>query len=265
MLAPMANGQPDYKTIWISTAPRTGSMWLFNVTRAVLRCAGRTVLPERVPQKDEEMFDMARRDAWTDADPARAWVFKVHRPLWPDLPKSRLITSVRDPRDVLVSIRRFLNVGFEDALIAAYDVVRYAEAYRNHAPAVLLNIDYRDIEERPAEVIGRVAAFLKVSVSADDADRIASDFSRERVRQLIDATTQSVLHRLKENIPVERTEVVVEGGQVTRVYDVVTGVQTGHVSDYRSGDWRTSLTGSEKCVVQERFADFIARHGFSPE
>lgn len=258
----MAQPESHYKVVWISTAVRTGSMWLFNVTRAVLRCAGRTVLPERVPQREEQIFEMAQRDAWTDTTPGSVWVFKVHFALRSDLPQSRFITTIRDPRDVVVSYRRFQDTTFEHALGAGDDVVRCAELYRDCPPTVLLTIDYRDIEDRPRDVINRIGAFLEVPVAADDAARVAEEFSRERVRQRIESTTQSVLQRLQRNAPVAADEVVPVRGRIIRAYDVETGFQTGHLSDAPSGSWRTLLSEEEKRVVCERFAGFIAQHGF---
>ena len=46
----------NINTIWISTTPRTGSTWIFNVTREIYRILGFTVEPSIVPQKDTEMF-----------------------------------------------------------------------------------------------------------------------------------------------------------------------------------------------------------------
>ena len=43
-------------TIWISTSPRTGSTWIFNITREIYRILGFIVEPSIVPQKDTEMF-----------------------------------------------------------------------------------------------------------------------------------------------------------------------------------------------------------------
>lgn len=115
----------DYKTLWISTAPRTGSMWLFNVCREVLRASGNDVFPEVVPQSDEAMFRLAQEDAWKSEDPRHKWVLTVHHILRPDLPLSKIITTHRDPRDVIVSFRQFMKTDFEAALGCGRWVTRF--------------------------------------------------------------------------------------------------------------------------------------------
>jgi hypothetical protein len=80
----------EIKVIWIASVPRCGSMWVFNVTRQVVRAAGLEVLPSLVPQTDEAMgaaFQEGIRDLATD----RVRVLKVHQALSPDLPASRFI------------------------------------------------------------------------------------------------------------------------------------------------------------------------------
>lgn len=254
---------PTYKTVWISTPPRTGSTWLFNVAREVLRSTGRMVLPARVPQETADMLELAQQVAWPDTDPAKVWVLKVHGVmLRADLPHSKIITSIRDPRDVLVSFQRFMNTSFEHALSICEGVKRYPDNYRHHPDSLLLKVSYADIQAAARDVIARVAAFLDADLHAGEAARIEAQFSRERVRKLIESTDARVFGRLRENTAVERDEVVLQGNQVARAYDPATAFQSGHVSGYRDGDWRQLLTEDEKRSVHERFGDWFERHGF---
>jgi hypothetical protein len=261
----MTPGDAAYKSVWISTAPRTGSMWLFNVTREILRRAGRTVLPEKIPQTDQQMIELAHKWAWNDPDPMKVWVLKVHTMLRQDMPKSRILTTIRDPRDVLVSFRLFMRTSFDHALGATASVVRFAESYENHPPELLPRVDYRDIEAQPAQVLKQVAGFLQVPLAAATVDEVVAQFSRERVRKLIDATNQSVLQRIKEKAPIDRGEVVLLGQDNIRAFDLNTGFQTGHVSGNQSGSWRFLLSEEEKKIVHERFGAWIAQHGFQME
>ena len=114
-------------TIWISTAPRTGSMWLFNVTREIFRIAGRQVEPEVTPQSDEKMIQQATQFAFSSQDPTKVWVLKVHTILKPDLPRSKVITTHRDLRDVLVSFKEFMKTSFDNSLGCARSLVKYTE------------------------------------------------------------------------------------------------------------------------------------------
>lgn len=123
------------------------------------------------------MFAMAQREAWVDTDPARVWVLKIHSTiLRADLPQSRIITCIRDPRDVLVSFRRFMDTTFEHALAVCEGVKRYPEGYRDHPPELLLQLDYGEIEQQPASVVRQIAGFLDVPVAAGVDLAIADRF-----------------------------------------------------------------------------------------
>jgi hypothetical protein len=252
------------KTVWISTPPRTGSTWLFNVTREILRRAGCEVLPERVPIDDKVMYQLAQQ-AWADSDPSRIWVLKIHGTiLRTDLPRSKIITCIRDPRDVLVSFRRFMDTSFEHALAISAAVKRYVEGYRNHPADLLLRLEYEDVESRPAEVLQRVATFLDVPVAAADELQILAMFGRERVRQRAADISEDLRQRLKTGAAVAADEVILRDQTIVRAFDVGTGFQTGHVSDSKSGDWRSLLSDDEKRMVHETFGDWFERHGYPP-
>jgi hypothetical protein len=252
------------KTIWISTPPRTGSTWLFNVTREILRRAGRDVLPERVPIDDQAMYALAQQ-AWLDSDPSRIWVLKIHGTiLRTDLPRSKIITCIRDPRDVLVSFRRFMDTSFEHALAISTGVKRYVEGYAHHPADLLLRVEYEDVESRPAEVLRRVAIFLDVPVSVADELQILAMFGRESVRQRVADISEDLRQRLNAGSAVDADEVILRDQAIVRAFDVGTGFQTGHVSGSKSGDWRSLLSDDEKRTVHERFGDWFEQHGYPP-
>jgi hypothetical protein len=48
----------------------------------------------------------------------------------------------------------------------------------------------------------------------------------------------------------------------TRIWDPITGFQSGHVSDYRPGDWRLLLTGDEKKRLDQTIGDWLTCHGY---
>lgn len=252
------------KTVWISTPPRTGSTWLFNVTREILRRAGHDVLPARVPIDDKAMYELAQQ-AWADSDTTRIWVLKIHGTiLRTDLPRSKIVTCIRDPRDVLVSFRRFMDTSFEHALAVSMGVRRYVDGYCSHPAKLLLRVAYEDIELLPNEVLRRLATFLDVPLVAADEVEIVAMFGRDRVRQQVAALSENLRQRLNAGAVVGSDEVILRGQAIVRAFDVGTGFQTGHVSDHRSGDWRALLSDEEKRVVHERFGDWFERHGYPP-
>ena len=95
----------DIKAVWIASVPRTGSMWTFNITRELVRAAGFGVVPDLVPNNDEEMVRIGgeRVDAPASREVA---VLKIHVRMRPDTPLSLFIVPRRDLRDSRVSSPR---------------------------------------------------------------------------------------------------------------------------------------------------------------
>nr|CRH05444.1 putative sulfotransferase [Candidatus Magnetococcus massalia] len=254
-----------YKTVWIASPPRTGSMWIFNVTRELLRAAGRTVLPTEVPKRDQEMADLAQHQAWQDSDPNRIWVLKVHAQLEEKLPHSRIITTMRDPRDLLISFRRFMGCDFETALKQALLAVEQHDAYAKYGEDVLLKLHYRDVTETPDDTLRHICSFLGISVAGGELATIVDRFSRERVAQHTEAITQNLKSRLQKGEEVLEQEVVMVAENKLRAYDRNTGFQSGHVSSEAAASWRMLLSDEEKLQVHQKLGEWLVNNGYGLE
>ena len=53
-------------TFWISTAPRTGSMWLFNVAREIFSINKYNVFPDKIPKNDKDFLDIYNSESVND-------------------------------------------------------------------------------------------------------------------------------------------------------------------------------------------------------
>ncbi len=253
------------KTVWISTPPRTASMWLFNVTRHLLAAAGRTVLPETIPQYDEEMFSLAQRHAWQDKDPNRVWVLKVHSLLKPDLPYSRIITSIRDPRDILISFQRFMKTDFNKALSIAQSAIEYNEIYCSYPKKMLISVEYEEVVCTPLAVTERICRHLGIEVEMAKRQAIVNEHLKEKVAARIDQITHNLKQRIQRGETVKRSEIVYFSDENYRAFDTNTGFQTGHVSNYQSGDWRSLLSEAEKHQVNQTIGPWLEKKGYPLE
>ncbi|MBF0589694.1 MAG: sulfotransferase domain-containing protein [Magnetococcales bacterium] len=254
------------KTIWVSTAPRTGSMWLYNVTREVLRCGGLEVLPESVPSNHEEVLAIARQRAWVDEDPNRIWVLKLHRILRPDLPHSLFITCRRDPRDVVVSYRRFMRTSFEQSLSAPRSMFDHLAAYGAALPSERLFVsDYDGITASPELLIQSLAQFLGQSLSADQVTAIAEMYARKKVQQRIDEAEKRLHHKIATNQPISHHEVVMLEAGNYRAFDQSTGFQSGHMNADPNQNWRTQLSDEEKAICLKEFGTWMRDNGYPSE
>jgi Sulfotransferase domain len=235
----------DVKFVWVASVPRCASMWLFNVTRQIARAAGFRVLPTPVPQSDKAMF-AAAEEGLRDHSSDRLWVLKVHSRVRSDRPRSRFILPRRDIRDVVVSYMRFMRCDFEFFLPYVAPAIALQRHFASFPPDRALFLDYADIVARPAAVAHAVAEFLGAPVEQESTDAIASELSKENVAQLIAAREQDLQYRDRAGLPIAPGEVVVLGPRNMRAFDTETGFQSGHVSNYRDGDWKNILTAAQQ-------------------
>ena len=249
-------------TIWISTAHRTGSMWLFNVTRGIYRLVGRKVEPEDTPHSDEEMIQHATQFAFTSQDQTKVWVLKVHTILRPDLPRSKVLTTHRDPRDVFVSSKEFMKANFDISLGCARRVVSYTDAYKDYSPDYLMLVAYNDIETRPANLIMEIAEFLNIPISEVDAKNLAVKFSRKNVKNIIAKSDKSLNKKLAKKKKIDHREIVCISDSNYRAFDRKTGFQTGHVSQRKTGDWKKTLSKSEQQQLNDEFGSWLKEFGY---
>ena len=119
------------KIFWVSTAPRTGSMWVFNVLRELIIVSGNKVEPKVVPQKDDQTTDLFEKYL-NDENVDYYLTLKSHNVLKSDLPFSKIISTHRDPRDVLISYMRFMKTDFETAFKVAKSLLNYTSNYNSY-------------------------------------------------------------------------------------------------------------------------------------
>ncbi|MFY0691015.1 MAG: sulfotransferase domain-containing protein [Paracoccaceae bacterium] len=248
--------------IWISTPPRTGSMWTYNVTRELMRRVGRDVEPEEAPHEEEESFRLAVQEGFENTDPNRVWVLKVHKALTANMPSSKIITVHRDPRDAVVSFMSFMNVGFDQAKSLAKNFAKYTELYQHYDDTLLHMLRYEDIVNRPEAVIGEIASFTDVPCSDALAAAIAEKFSRKKVQTLTQQIDQELESKLRDGVNPEPQEIVRITDTNYRARDAQTGFQTGHVSGRKTGDWKTILTKAQQDELTRGLEDWLIRYGY---
>lgn len=250
-----------YNTVWISTTPRTGSMWTYNVVRRLLILSDFNLLPKEVPQSDSDMI--ANYDvALNDADPANRYCLKVHQILLPGLEKSKIISTIRDPRDICLSFKTFMKCDFERALKAANTIVEYVSHYEKYDPQYLTFVKYEDIEYRPEAAIEKINDFLGLHVEKSDILQLASALSKAKVKKSIAKKHKQLEKKIRLGKPIENKEVVRLSERNFRAFDVSTGFQSGHVSGKKSGAWQEEFSETEQKILEETFGDFCTKFGY---
>ena len=252
-----------FKCLWVAGMMRSGSMWTFNVARAALRAAGRQVLPDPVPQADEEMFGFANQ-AKVDQDINKVWVLKVHSFIRKDAPRSGFINTRRDLRDALMSYMRFMLCDFDHALAAMVEAGEITEYYKSFESNMILHLRYEHIVNHPLDVARDIAEFCGVTLTEAGIANVVGQFEKARVERLIRDRENEIKQRADAGEVILESELVPQRFQsnVVRAFDPKTGFQSGHVSEYRDGSWRELLTQGQQQRMHAVLGDWLRRNGY---
>ena len=234
-------------TFWISTVPRTGSMWLYNTTREILKISKFNVLPNRIPQKDLEFFEIFNKDSLLDTNNINKYVFKVHNILKPEFPKSKILTTLRDPREICLSFKEFMKTDFNSAFAAAKNITKFEKEYKNYDKNYLRFFRYENIEKKPIETILDIANFINCKISNKDAEN----------------NDEKLIHKIKNKKKINNTEIVYFSKDNFRSFDPNTGFQTNHVSNRVAGDWKNFFSPNEIELMNSEFKDFLKEYLYS--
>lgn len=226
-------------------------MWCFNVARSLARSAGLAVTPEPVPQNNEDMF--AAGEAYLQRnEPGIRCIIKVHRKIQ-ESHHVKVIYGTRDLRDRIYSMCRFRNLELDERTARAIvaNTVDMDRHYDRWSPSSILQVAFEDIERDSLTIIRSIADFIGLpDTSADTIRQIGADLSKDNVRKKItelDSRAADAVGKPSADLP----PVVKGGDDNLRNFDLTTGFQTGHVSDYRPGDWQQLWSDEQKRLVDD--------------
>ncbi len=246
-----------YKAVIVAGSPRTGSMWTFNVTRELLRLAGHSVTPAEVPNNDEGMVDHLR-DVLKNPHAEGICTLKVHCRL-PQTPETRFIINHRDMHDVLISLMRFKNISFEEGLEAISSIKTTDDYYTNFSTDIGLQLQYAEITNNPMRAAKSIVRFLELDLQGNDVDGVIEKYSKESVKRRIADVEKNIMERDSKGQHISPDELVLRKSGKHRAFDLETGFQSGHVSDYEDGDWKSILTSGQ----QEQLNDLLSKQSLT--
>jgi hypothetical protein len=228
--------------------PRSGSTVQFQLTAHVVERAGlgarvEWVRPQEFPRLREKY---AGHQGWK--------VFKSHACTAEiraefQAENAKAVYVFRDVRDVMVSRMKkgggtFEHVwatGFLDRLLIGFD------QWTGLASVLVSRYDEM-VADMPGEV-GRIAAHLGISVSRDECEQIASEYTvpvqRDRIRE---AEAAGRLQRVADS-------------DVS--YDPVSNLHVNHIGSGGIGEWRTALAREEVAMIEERAGPWLVANGYA--
>jgi len=206
---------------------RTGSVNMFQIMREIAESQDKGYAPI-MPLNHEEEFFLEHLKEW--ANDTRRIVIKSH--LWrnelePYADKMKVIVTIRDMRDVVVSLMNFRNGTFESSLNSnafKRNIVGQKEWQEKVPKKNLFVIKYEDFIHNRIAITERVADFIGVPVSRLGAFEIENKWN-----------LSANLRRAKEGYPANSPYYMSER----------------HISSGRDGQWKTALTEEQIAQVEE--------------
>ena len=169
-------------------------------------------------------------------DNINRYVFKVHTILKSGLPRSKILTTLRDPRDICISFKEFMKTDFNTALKATKSILKYEKIYKTFDKEYLKFFRYENIENKPVQTILDIANFIGYKINSNIAEQISIKFNKEKVKTLIKSNDENLLFKIKNKEEIKKSDIVYFSENNYRSFDLKTGFQTNHVSARNSGD-----------------------------
>ena len=236
-------------TYWISTAARTGSMWLFNIVREIFNINNFNVYPNNIPKYDKDFLEIYNLKSINDRDIKNKYVFKVHKVLNRNLQNSKILTTIRDPREVCASFKQFMKSDFTSALTAAKSMIDFFNYYKNFENDYLMFFRYEDIERNPIKIILKVSNFLESKINENVAELISEKFNKDNLRKLIQYNDENLKKKIVNKEKIDKSEIVYFSKNNYRAFDIKTGFQTNHISQRNLGEWTKVFSEKEIEII----------------
>jgi len=157
----------------------------------------------------------------------------------------------RDLRDVIASQMQMSRVTFDQLWSAGFLHECVDNCVRWLALPRVISMRYEDIIRDLPRLVHSIAAHLSLSMDPEQCARVAADFDLARQRR-----------RIEESNRKQRLERAAAIGS-DLLFDPHSLLHANHIQTGLCGAWREILTPEESLGVEERFGDWMRRHGYN--
>ena len=218
---------------------RSGSTWTYNVARAITE-----MMRGGVCAFYAEVMDSVPAAALFSTLPIVMKAHNLEGQLRDLLPHARVIFTIRDPRDAVVSMMDLSKIGFYDAsMVVSRSIAAIEDAERLTQKAITLQYEYEEIGT--IETVVRIADFLGYCLGVGQAEAIAERLSASSV--------QRTIRKLQE-------QGVIGPDDQPATFDVTTHWHPGHIKDGRVGKYAERLSHQEQIAVVDENLSFMRAH-----
>lgn len=171
---------PFPRIILIAGVPRSGSTWLFNASRLLLRQAGISLQAVWVEEYDPD-------------HPAAVHLIKAHRPSEINFVPDVVLTTRRPTEACLASLIRMGWLANDpEAIRAAHK--DHKALYAHWQTRSDLETSYDTIVRHPVDALSRLADMLELTLSTDEIQQIATTLAQMRAPEQGGYDRKTLLH-----------------------------------------------------------------------
>lgn len=253
----------NFNTYWITGTPRVGSMLIYNIAREILLIKQVMVQPDQVLENTDDTIQIYKNNALKDNRTNVKYVFKVHRSLNINIPKSKFIVNKRNPFDICASFYEFMKCDLDSAVEVAKNHTSTIKHYQKFDKNNVMFLEYEKIETNLPLVIKNIATFLGHELDDQIAQKIAVKFSKEAVNKIINDLHKN--YSKHANYPNISSENILKKFQnhEYHIFDKHTGFQTAHISKRKSGEWFKAFNTEQISIVKREITPFAKEMGYS--
>ena len=256
----------NYKSIIVASAPRTGGMWTYNVLREIFLNLKKNIIPLNIPQDDNQMLNYHLKNLKSSNDSIS--IIKIHKLIKKEYTnKTKILINIRDPRDAAISYKRFMkfkNYSFQQTINFIKNSIDLIWYYRkNFDKENFLEIDFKDIIDNPRKIFPKLEKFLNLEIKQKMVDKIIKKFSKKKISEILKKNENDLIKLIEKKQQISRKNLIILSKDNVRIFDEKTGFQTGHISNYKEGDWKQHFSNDEILIINNKFKKWLRLNNFS--
>ena len=250
--------------VFVAGMPRAGSMWTYNVVRAIYKAKGWSVLPEEIPVNEHALIKQA---LLSEQKENVVYCIKTHLPLKSPLPTKhevRVINNIRDVRDACLSFIRFMHADFDAGVHAMMNMMKISDYYLTQFGNDMLSVRYEDLSKTPLKVLENICGFLKLDLSENEKTEILQRFDKSNIRKKLQEMpkVEPSSSALSDPEQSSKFQPVKNRDGTYRTYEKTTGFQSNHITSSADGEWKTYFDKSKTDKLIELSRDWLSRYGY---
>jgi hypothetical protein len=247
--------------ILVTGIPRSGSMWTYNVTRALLQSGSQRIIPQDIPQDETIILNEAFMHQQTKDV---IYCIKTHHQIYPNNPNVKIIFTYRDFCESIVSFMRFTRCDFERAMELLPTMLMLTDYYFEKHTSNIIRLSYNRIIDEPIKVIEQISSFLDVSITSKDSQHILQQFSKENIKKFIESFNSIKITQSGEIEDLElrkEFETVLNNDGSYRLYHKKTGYQSNHITN-QAEQWKEAITAEQQKHLSKAAHPWLIKYGF---